>query len=84
MGMSVALHGRDNEQFNVRGYATTSQYNGLYPVVVIETRDIKGAGENSVTLFLSPEQLAQLRTGITAALRDYNKEKLAMNKVLNR
>jgi hypothetical protein len=76
VGMTVTLHGRDNSEFKVRGYATTSTYNGLYPVVTIDTRDVQGAGTDSVTLFLNPEQLAQLRTGITAALRDYNKEKL--------
>lgn len=84
MTISVAIHGKNNAEFKARGYATTTTYNNLYPVVLIETKDVVGAGWDSVALFLSPEQLAEVRKSITAALRDYNKQKLELNKVLNR
>lgn len=75
MSMSFNVHGKQAVEFTTRGYASESIYAGAYPVVVIDFKDSEHVPTNDVTLFLSVEQLYELRKSITKAIRDTHKLK---------
>lgn len=75
MSMSLTVHSKNAVEFSVRGYADSSNYYGVYPVIQMDFRDKETAPSNSVTLFPNVEQLYELRKQITKAIRDAHKLK---------
>lgn len=68
--MSVSLHGTTAIEFKAKGRASTSQYTGVYPIIEINVTEDKHTPSNDINLFLTVEQLYELRTAITKAIRD--------------
>lgn len=72
MSMTVSLHADNVEIFNARGYVTTHNNGELYSVVHIKSNE--GYESQEITLFLSQEQLEQLKKVLTTVNVGFKKE----------
>lgn len=69
MSMSVNLHTKGNEIFDVQGYITTGTYEKDYVVIKIETREVKNGSTEDITIFPSYDQVKQMHKELSKLMR---------------